>query len=124
MCRRKMIREALTVGVAALFVTVALPVPSETVFAAGVNGYVERVSPSESTEVEKGGGNTLLVAMKWPAFGNDAGHVERLLASESSEEATGGGETTLTELKPTRFGHDAGYSERLLPSAFDQSGVR
>ena len=111
-------------GVAALFVTVALPVLSETVYAAGVNGYVERVSPSESTEVEKGGGNTLLVAMKWPAFGNDAGHVERLLASESSEEAIGGGETILTELKPTWFERDAGHVERLLPSAFDQSGVR
>ena len=79
--------------VAGLFVAVALPVLSETAYAADVNGDIQRLIPSESMAVETGGGETPSVELKSTAFANDAGHIESLLPSESivSEEAMGGG---------------------------------
>jgi hypothetical protein len=121
----KMIRGALAVFVAGLFVAVALPVLSEPVYAADFNGYIQRLIPSESMAVETGGGETPWVEMKSSAFGNDAGYVERLLPSESMipQEAVGGGATTRMELRATKLGRDTGNIERLQPSALDLSSA-
>jgi hypothetical protein len=115
---RTMIRGALAVFVAALFVAVALPVLSKTAYADDFNAVITRLSPSESMEVETGGGETPWVALKSTPLGYDTGHIENLIPSESiiPEEAVGGGETSRMELKPTKFGNNAGNIERLLPS--------
>jgi hypothetical protein len=115
---RKMIRGALAVLAAGLFVAVALPVLSETVYAADVSGYIQRLVPSESMAVETGAGDTPYVELKSSVFGNDTNRIESLLPSESivPEEAMGGGETPRMYLRPTELVHDNGHDERLLPS--------
>ncbi|HAM51913.1 MAG TPA: hypothetical protein DCP92_14960 [Nitrospiraceae bacterium] len=140
---RKIIRGTLAVVVAGLFVAVALPVLSQTVYAADADSHIERLgpaaydlssgNPSFISEEVMGGGETPWVALRPTELGSDAGYIERLgpaaydLSSANpsfvSEEGMGGGETPWVALKPTKLGRNAGNIERLEPSAFDLSEI-
>ncbi|HAM50621.1 MAG TPA: hypothetical protein DCP92_07985 [Nitrospiraceae bacterium] len=140
---RKMIRRALAVVVGGLFVAVALPVLSQTAYAADADSHIEKLGPAAYdlsngnpafiSEEAMGGGETPWVALRPTVLGSDAGYIERLapaaydLSSANpsfvSEEAMGGGETPRMALRPTKLGHDAGYIERLAPAAYDLSGA-
>ena len=78
---RKMIRGVLAVLVAGFFVAVALPVLSETAYAADVSGYIQRLVPSESMAVETGAGETPWVELRSTQLGRDTGHIENLTVS-------------------------------------------
>lgn len=95
----------------ALFV--AATVPGAT-YAADFR--IENLTPSETPEVETGGGVTSWALMVSAGFIDDAGYVERLRPSESGEVEMGGGEIPSVLMAPTEFTNDAGYIERLRPA--------
>ena len=105
----------LLVGVMAAFVAVAVQFVPQAGYAEDI-GYIERLVPAESMEVETGGGETPFVEVEPFVRGNDPGYIERLLPAESLEAETGGGETLYVEMEPFVRGNDPGYIERLLPA--------
>jgi hypothetical protein len=108
--------EYLLIGAVVALVAVTLPVVSQTVYAADI-GYIEKLVPAESVEVETGGGETAWVLMAPFERGNDTGYIEKLLPAESFVEAeTGAGETVRVLMAPSERGHDTGRIELLVPA--------
>jgi hypothetical protein len=108
--------EFLLIGAMVALVAVTVPFVSQTAYAADI-GYIERLVPAESQEVETGGGETPWVSLEPFARGNDTSMIEQLLPAESGELETGGGEASPVLMTPFERGNDPAYIERLLPSS-------
>ncbi len=107
--------ELLLTGAVAALIAVMVPLVSQTAYAADV-GYIERLVPAESQEVEVGGGETPWASIEPFVRGNDTGRIGQLLPAESQEVEVGGGETPPVSMEPFTRGHDTGKIELLLPA--------
>jgi hypothetical protein len=105
----------LLMGMMVALVAVAVQFVPRTANADDV-GYIERLIPAESMEVETGGGEVYYTEMEPFVRGNDPGFIERLLPAESMEVETGGGDTPVVWSEEPLRGNDPGYIERLLPA--------
>jgi hypothetical protein len=106
----------LLTGIMVAVVAVLLPFAAHPAYG-DFNGHIQALVPSESGNVETGGGESP-AWLTQPFEGTyDTGHLEQLLPSESFVGAeTGAGESGRILLAPAKLEHDTGKIELLLPS--------
>ncbi len=113
--------KVLLIGSFAVLLMLLVPSLSRAYYDAAT-GHIEMLAPSETQEVQTGGGEAPYVSTAPSQFSNDAaasGRLEILAPSETSEILTGGGETINAGTVPSRFSNDAATSgniEMLAPS--------
>ncbi len=112
----------LLMGLLAGLLMLLVPSLSQAGFYDAHTGHIEMLAPSETQQVQTGGGETLYVRMARSQFSNDLaafGRIEMLSPSETQQIQTGGGETPHARTAPSPFSNDAaasGHLEMLAPS--------
>ncbi len=112
----------LLMGLLAGLLMLLVPSLSQAGFYDSDTGHIEMLTPSETQQVQSGGGETPYVRMAPSQFSNDVaalGRIQLLAPSETQPIQTGGGETPFARTAPSPFSNDAaasGHLEMLAPS--------
>ena len=111
----------LLIGSVAGLLMLLVPTLSQAYYDADT-GHIEMLAPSETQQLQSGGGETPYVRTTPSYFSNDAsayGRIEMLAPSETPNMQTGGGEILYVRTAPSQFSNDAaasGHLEMLAPS--------